>query len=117
MKNKLLKAYIITIITIAILNLISGIYFFVKNPITYLMVVISSLPELPLLVFSLIILIYCLCKKMKINYLVLPIVNLIVYTGLLLVGGYNLVLANIINALLYVFYIGFGYYLLKKHKQ
>ena len=111
MKDKLVKIYTLIVIAIGIINLITGIHFFIKNPIIDFITLIFSLVELPLLLFSIIMIIYILVKKLNQIYLILPIVNLIIYIGIYFIPGTT---GIIINALLYVFYIAFGIYLLKK---
>lgn len=111
MKDKLVKAYTWIIIAIGMINLITGIHFFIKNPIIDLIALIFSLPELPLLLFSIIIIIYVFAKKLNKIYLVPPIVNLVVYIGVYFIPG---ITGIIVNALLYVFYITIGIYLLKQ---
>lgn len=112
MKDKLIKVYLYTIIVIGILNLITGIYFLIQTPLLKLFVKIFSFPELPLLLFSLIMVIYILKKKLNAIYLILPIVNLVVYSGIYLMSG---IPSIIINFLLYIFYVSFGVYLLEKY--
>jgi len=113
MKDKLTKIYTFTIIIIGILNLITGIYFFIQTPLLKLLVKISSFPERPLLLFSAIMIIYTLLKK-KPNkiYLILPVINLVIYSVISLTSGN---LSIITNFLLYIFYVSFGVYLLEKY--
>ena len=112
MKDKLVKVYTWIIIAIGIINLITGIHFFVKNPIIDLITLIFSLPELPLLLFSIIMIVYISVKKLNKIYLTLPIANIVIYIGIYFIPG---ITGIIVNALLYVFYVAFGIYLLKKY--
>ncbi len=113
MKNKLIKIYTIIIVALGVINLITGVNFFIKNSVLDLISKIFSWPEVPLLLFSFVIIVYVLIKKLNKTYLILPVVNLVVYTGIFFVA--NQLLAIWINAILYIFYIIFGLYLLKKY--
>lgn len=112
MKDKLIKIYTYTLIIIGILNLITGIYFFIKTPLIGLILKIFSFPELPLLLFSAIMITYVLKNKLNKIYLILPIINLVIYPVIYLIQGN---LSIIINFLLYIFYVSFGIYLLEKY--
>ncbi len=130
MKNTLLKVYIYSLVIIAIINLIVGAaYYLLPNKdVGLLLMTLSTLIELPLIFFSIAVLIYALVTRLEKIYLTLPIVYVTIYMGLVVFGavvvlkGIDLLdlshfpglVAFIISVLFYLFQIFFGVYLLRR---
>lgn len=109
-RDKFAELYTILIIAIAIFNLILGIGYIFGETLSTMLLMIVSLIELPLLLVSLMMIIYVPLNRISSSYIILPLVNILIFPMIGFITYYvDFFVGFLLNGFLYIIYLIIGF--------